>query len=78
MPLTPWTPPVNSRVAGDDPDDLAEAQGHDGQVVTAQPQRRRAEEDPGDMVNAMASGMRAAHATAHSSERSNRFLERTW
>ena len=32
----------------DDPDDLAEAERHDGQVVAAQPQRRPAQDDPGD------------------------------
>ena len=35
-------------VVGDQPDDLAEAERDDRQVVAAHPQRRRAEDDPGD------------------------------
>ena len=49
-------------VVGQQPDDLAEAQGDDGQVVAAQPQRREPRISPEIAVNAIASGTHDSQA----------------
>ncbi len=49
MPIAPSAPPVTPlQVGGDDLDDLAEPEGHDGEVVAPQPERRGAEEHAGE------------------------------
>ena len=50
MPLVPLVrlSPRVVAVAEDLREDLAEAEGHEGQVVALQPQRRRADDDAGD------------------------------
>ena len=41
MPMMPLAPPVICEIARGDADDLAEAERDDGEIVGAQPQRRR-------------------------------------
>ena len=43
----PFGPPVKSyQLMQDDADDLAEGERHDGEIVAAQAQHRKAEDDP--------------------------------
>ena len=65
MPAMPRGPPMQSVFCAVMPDDLAEAERDDGQVVAAQPQRRCAEQDAGRASSTpIATGSASSHGQA--------------